>query len=189
MQRPSAKSIKALIIMRIRRFYPDRELFPLGRCRLRRGAKNLPQASKDEIAAATAEFSRRLARAACVPTLVRQPPEIDALRTKRHQQRGLADAGVIERIALHRFRTHQRMNFDPIERIVARRLPGVIIRHFLAAPPAFAALSLQKSEDRLTRGEFEGEIGRHAGGEILRLMMNDDMNVAKADAQQTAEHL
>src|SRR5215213_98390 len=96
---------------------------------------------------------------------------------------------MVERIALYNVSRHQRMALDPVERILPARLLDVVIGHFAVTPPALAALSFQKREDRLPGGEFECEIGRHAGCEILRLMVNEEMDVAEADAQQTAEQI
>src|SRR5215208_7793716 len=96
---------------------------------------------------------------------------------------------MFEWIALDNLSRHQRMALDPVERILPARLLGIVIGHFAVTPPALAAFSFQKREDRLPGGEFECEIGRHAGREILCLMMNEEMDVAEADAQQTAEQI
>ena len=50
-------------------------------------------------------------------------------------------------------------------------------------------MALEKLEDDLAAGELEGEIGRHAGQEILGLMMDDHMDIAEADAQKAMENL
>src|SRR5215207_6601852 len=96
---------------------------------------------------------------------------------------------MVEGIALDNFSHHQRMALDPVERILPARLLGVVIGHFVIAPKALAALSLEKCEDRLPGTEFEREVGRHAGGEILRLVMNEEMDVAETDPQQAAEQI
>ena len=64
---------------------------------------------------------------------------------------------------------------------------GVVIRHLVVAPPALAPLLFQEPEDRLPPGKLEGEVGRHAGDKILGLVMNERMDVAKADPQQREE--
>ena len=44
-------------------------------------------------------------------------------------------------------------------------------------------------EDRLARRELEGEVGRHAGSKILGLMVDEEMDVAEADAEEALPHL
>src|SRR5271163_5118996 len=80
------------------------------------------------------------------------------------------------------------MRLDPVERILTGRLPRVVVGHLVRSPPSLSAISLEEGEDRLTGRESEREIGRHAGDEVLRLMMNHQVYVAKADAQQALKH-
>src|SRR5437762_1889728 len=94
---------------------------------------------------------------------------------------------MIERVLGDDLRGHQRMALDPVEAIIACGLFRIVISHLFIPPPALAALLLEKVEDRLAGGEFEGEIGRHPGSEIFRLMVNEEMDVAETDTQKTAE--
>src|SRR5215218_1238025 len=96
---------------------------------------------------------------------------------------------MFEWIALDDLSRHQRMALDPVERILPARLLGIVVGHFAVTPPALAALPFQEREDRLPGGEFEREVGRHAGCEILGLMMNEEMDVAESDAQQAPEQI
>src|SRR3984957_20790231 len=107
---------------------------------------------------------------------------VDALRQERQEKRGLALTGMIERVALDDRGRDNRVRLDPVDRIIARRLPRVVVGHRLRAPPSLSALRLEEAKDSLPGCELEGEVGRHAGREILGLMMDDDVNVPEADA-------
>ena len=71
------------------------------------------------------------------------------------------------------------MGLDPIERIVARRLSGIVVGHRLRTPPALAALFLEEGEDRLPSSELEREVRRHADGEVFRLVVDDHRMLRK----------
>ena len=80
------------------------------------------------------------------------------------------------------------MRLDPVEGVVAGRLLLIIVGHRLRAPPSLAALRLEEGEDGLPGRQLEGEVRRHAGREVLGLMMDDEVNVSEADAQEPGEH-
>ena len=96
---------------------------------------------------------------------------------------------MVERVVADRLGIQQRVPLDPVEGIVADGLLGVVARHLLVAPPAFAALAFEEFEDRLPGRELEGQVGRHARGEVLGLVMDEEVDVAKADAQQAVEQI
>jgi hypothetical protein len=80
------------------------------------------------------------------------------------------------------------VRLDPVEGVVAGRLLLIIVSHRLRAPPSLSALRLEEGEDRLPGRQFESEVGRHAGCEVLGLMMDDEVDVSEADAQEPGEH-
>ena len=109
------------------------------------------------------------------------------LGTERHHQRRLALPGMVEGIVGHGLGTHQRMDLNPVERVPPRLMLGIIGRHLLVTPPALTALLLKETEDRLPSRRLERQVGRHAGGEILGLVVDDRVDIAEADAQQAVE--
>ena len=109
----------------------------------------LAQMREYQLAAACSGFGGGVGGAPRVPRLVREAAHVDALGSEVEEQGGLAFAGMVERVLADDLARHQRVPLDPVERIAAARLVGIVVRHLRLAPPAFAALPLEELEDRL----------------------------------------
>jgi hypothetical protein len=79
------------------------------------------------------------------------------------------------------------MNLDPVERVGLDCRLGIVVGHRRIAPPTFAALAISRKAKMAWRRALEGEIRWHAGREILRLMMDEAVDVAEADFLQRDE--
>ena len=66
---------------------------------------------------------------------------------------------------------------------------GVVVRHGVAAPPAFALGLVQELKYDLLGGQAESQVSGHAAGEILALMMHESVDIAEANAQKSHEQL